>query len=326
MTTLNSTDPGAIVAILFRRVGDSLLATPALRALKEQYPERKIRVIAEPQTARVFEGLQFVDELVVSSRSPSPIQLMSLMRRGEGAIATLDFLSDPRSAIASRLSGASIRVGFGVGVRKLLYTHRVAKQDQRAPVYSAIHKLRLAEQLGASSAEILPEFELTSEELTRSSVMWQRAGLSNRGVVAIFVSSRRSYKRWPLTSFIQLIEEFRACHIPEIVLVGSTNEESEMREFAQSADLPPARVLACDSLGVLASVLKRATILVGNDGGPKHLACAVGTATATIFRHDPPEYWTPPNNPLHVALNSPDGTNVVKVFETVMLVYNRALM
>lgn len=325
MTSLDSSLLGSITALLFRRVGDSLLATPALRALKEKYPDRRIRVIAEPQTSRVFEGLAFIDEVIVSPSSPSAIRLAHLIRQDGGAVATLDFLSDPRSAIACRLSGAAVRIGFGVGLRRYLYTHRVALQDQSAPVYSAIHKRRLAEQLGATTTGILPEFVISQVDNTLSSVKWQRAALSSRGVVALFISSRRQYKRWPLESFVASVEKLRERNVLEIAVVGGLNEDQEMREFAQSADIPPERVLTCSTLGELAAVLKRATLLVGNDGGPKHLACAVGTATLTVFRHDPPEYWTPPNNPLHVALRSDSGSNVAEVVDMAMQVYQRAL-
>lgn len=322
---LDPSIPGSIVALLFRRVGDSLLATPALRALKDKYPDRSIRVISEPQTIRVFEGLPYIDEIVECPRSPSAFHLQSQIRKGGGAAATIDFLSNPRTAIACRLSGTSVRVGFAIGLRKFFYTHRVALQDQTAPVYSAIHKLRLAEQIAATTTNIFPDFVLTQEDNTLSSIMWQKAGLSSRGVVALFISSRRSYKRWPLESFEQLVERLREQQIQEIILVGGANEESEMRDFAKAADLPPERVLACNTLGVLTSVIKRATVLIGNDGGPKHLACAVGTATVTIFRHDPPEYWTPPQHRLHVALRSDAGANIEEIANVAIRVYREAL-
>lgn len=314
-----------VTALLFRRVGDSLLATPALRALKAAHPHWSIRVISEPQAARVFEGLPYVDELQLCPRSPSPLRLAYLARKGRSPHVTIDFMSDPRTALATRLSGAPIRIGFAKGVRRHLYTCKISLQDTNSPVYSAVHKLRLVESLGATSDSLLPDFVLTQEEITRASVKWQLANLSTRGVVALFISSRRPYKRWPLESFAELVEQLRGLHIPEIVLIGSMAEEPEMRAFAQQADIPPERVLSCESLGVLAAVIKRATLLIGNDGGPKHLATALGTATVTIFRHDPPEYWTPPNHPLHLAVRAEQYADTTSIVRAAVGVYEAAL-
>lgn len=306
-------------------MGDSLLATPALRALKAARPDWLVRIVSEPQTARVFEGLPYVDELRVTPPSPSIMRLAYLARVSSPSQVVLDFLSDPRSAVASRLSGANTRVGFAKGLRRHLYTVQVPRQNTDAPVYSAIHKLKLVEPFGAVAADVLPDFVLTQEEITRASVKWQLANVSARGVVALFISSRRPYKRWPLESFAELVEHLRGLHIPEIVLVGSGAEEQEMRTFAQSADIPPERVLACESLGVLAAVIKRATLLIGNDGGPKHLATALGTATVTLFRHDPPEYWTPPNHSLHLAVRADQLPDTVYVARSAAAVYEVAL-
>ncbi|MBK6766093.1 MAG: glycosyltransferase family 9 protein [bacterium] len=161
--------------------------------------------------------------------------------------------------------------------------------------------------------------------MTRASVKWQLANVSSRGVVALFIASRRPYKRWPLESFAELVELLRGLHVPEIVLVGSIAEEPEMRAFAQLADLPPQRVIGCESLGVLAAVIKRATLLIGNDGGPKHLATALGTATVTIFRHDPPEYWTPPNHPLHLAVRTDEFPDTASIVRAAVGIYEAAL-
>ncbi len=315
MTVLSENTRGAIVALLFKRVGDSLLATPALRALKSRHPDSNLAVLVEPQVARVFQNLPYIDNIVVCAKSPNALRLARLARSWGTPAATVDFLSDPRSALASLLSGAPLRAGFAVGLRKWFYTHQVELQDAENPIYSAEHKMRLAAQLGASSSDILPDFVLIKSDEAFADEVWKRARLSRQRVAALFISSRRSYKRWPLESFRQLVTILRARSIENVLVVGGKSEEQEMTSFAQSSGIAPERVIACDSLGELAAVLKQSTVFIGNDGGPKHLACAVGTATITMFRNDPPEYWTPPKNMRHIAFVSSANCGVEEVAE-----------
>lgn len=315
MTVIAEHTRGAIVALLFKRVGDSLLATPALRALKRRYPDRDLAVLVEPQVARVFQNLPYINSVVVCTKSPNSLRLAQLARSSGVPSATVDFLSDPRSAWASLLSGAQLRVGFAVGLRKWFFTHHVEPQNAGNPVYSAAHKMLLAAQLGASSTDLFPDFVLNYSDEAFANEVWKKAGLPQHGTAALYISSRRSYKRWPLESFQQLVRRLRARNIENLLVVGSKAEELEMIAFAQTSDISLERVIACANLGELAAVLKQSTVFIGNDGGPKHLACAVGTATVTMFRNDPPEYWTPPDNPRHVAFVTVDESGVEEVAE-----------
>jgi ADP-heptose:LPS heptosyltransferase len=72
------------------------------------------------------------------------------------------------------------------------------------------------------------------------------------------------------------------------------------------ADLPHDRIASFTDLGDMAAFLKLCQCYVGNDGGPKHLAVAVGAPTVTVFQNDPWEYWTPPDGSRHVAVGGPN--------------------
>ncbi len=74
VTVLSENTRGAIVALLFKRVGDSLLATPALRALKSRHPDSNLAVLVEPQVARVFQNLPYIDNIVVCAKSPNALR------------------------------------------------------------------------------------------------------------------------------------------------------------------------------------------------------------------------------------------------------------
>jgi ADP-heptose:LPS heptosyltransferase len=290
--------------VLFRRVGDSLLATPALRAIKQHRPDAHVLVISEPQVARVFAQNPSVDEIITVGRGGSLIALTAALRVSRPTIV-LDFLSDPRSASACLLSGAQERVGIAGRGRSWMYTKTVPRQEPAQPVYSALHKLALAAAIGASSQDTTLEFHVGDDDRMFAETVWSERGWDRTTrVAAFFVHSRRDYKRWPLEHFGEIIRRMRgeSSFVP-LVLV-TPGDESAVSELRARSELPVRHVLPVLDLGHLAAVLERCAILIGNDGGPKHLAVALGTPTLTIFMQDSPLWWTPPDHPLHHALGA----------------------
>lgn len=320
------TGHGDIFALLFRRIGDSLLATPSLRALKQRFPDRKLFVLAEPQTARVFAGNPVIDDILITPKSPSPFQLAGLIKRHDKPAATIDFLSDPRTALACLLSGARTRVGFKTSLRSLLYTHRVPLQNTAAPVYSAKHKLGLARALNAETESLDIDFYLKESDSGAVTKWKQRAHIhESTRIIAIFPYSRRDYKRWQPDRYISLCKKLQA--IPDFfpVLISGPGEADYCSSIVTAASLNENHLLVFDDLGKMAALLKLATVYVGNDGGPKHLAVAMGTPTITVFLNDPPEYWTPPDTTRHIALASsaPAGISVDTVMDELHRMFER---
>ncbi len=301
MKIISLKDDGAIVALLFRRIGDSLLATPALRAIKETYPHSSVVVICEPQVTRVFEGLKFIDKIVNIGKSPSPLRLMRIIRSEHNVIALMDFLSDPRSAAGSTMSGVPIRTGFPKSIRRFAYTHPIPLQVPTHPIYSSVHKAQLANALGAQTQNFRPAFALTENDVTNARQALKQFVDQRKLIIGMFVSSRRAYKRWPLDRFAAIIRAVKS-HDINVVLVGGPGESQDAREVCRLSNLSEQNTVMFADIGSMAAFLAECNLYIGNDGGPKHLAVAMGTPTLTVFQNDPPEYWTPPDDPIHVAV------------------------
>jgi len=300
-----------IVALLFRRIGDSLMATPALRAIRKRFPDHLLSVITEPQTARIFELNPAIDEIFIADKSPSPLQLSRLIKQNGRPEIVLDFLSDPRTALACLLSGAHVRVGFKTSFRSLVYHHRVPLQDQLHPVHSAKHKLELAMAIGSKTESLETEFYLTENDIQFASDWQRRTSIHDATrLIAIFPFSRREYKRWQPDRYISLCKKLQA--IPDFfpVLISGPGEADYCSMIAAAANLDERHSIVFSDLGEMAAFLKLSSLYVSNDGGPKHLAAAMQTPTVTIFLNDPPEYWTPPNSSLHIALASNDTAGI----------------
>jgi heptosyltransferase-2 len=322
--------------LLFRRIGDSFMAQPALRAIRLAMPDARIAVVTEPQCARVFRGLRYVDEVRELSHSKGPLSFVKALRADGRPDVTLDFMSNPRTAVASLLSGAGSRVGIDYRGRGWLYTQRISVQNPAAPVYSAIHKLQLATIIGATSQDYSTDLSLSeSDHEFAERMLTELSHDATLPLVAFFVHSRRTYKRWDCRHYASVMSHIRADGMATPLLLCTPGDEAAVAAVADGAKLAPDSVLRISDLGQLGALLSRMTLYVGNDGGPKHVAVAVGTRTVTLFGTEPPEYWTPPDPDRHVAItsqvagetspNTLDGISPEQVLKEVRLALARAI-
>ena len=302
-----------ITALLFRRVGDSLLATPALRAIKKAYPNAELEVLVEPQVERVFRGNPWIDSIRVV-QTVSSIALCRHLRRGGRPDVVVDFLSDPRSAMACFLSRSPVRVGFAHSLRRHSYTRPVTVQDEQRPLYSAQHKLGLAYAVGAKGDDEHTEFYLTDADRGWADEQWrQRGWTDDLPAVAFFVHSRRDYKRWPLAHFVEVIRHVNKQRHARPILLHTPGDDEPIRMLIDSGTVTQESIVSPRDLGCLGAALAKCSMLVGNDGGPKHIAIALNVPTLTIFGAERPEFWTPPHSDLHQYITPPDGGTIREI-------------
>jgi ADP-heptose:LPS heptosyltransferase len=302
-----------IVTLLFRRVGDTLLATPALRAIKKAYPDAMLEVLAEPQVERVFLYNPWVDKLTIA-REVTAIQLARQLRSTGRPNAVVDFLSDPRSAIACFLSRSPARVGFAQTFRRRFYTRCVAQQNPRNPVYSAQHKLGLAYAIGARGDDDRTDFFLAEADREWGKQEWESRGWTDdTPSVAFFVHSRRIHKRWPLERFVKVIQHVDRELGWRPIILNTPGDDESAAALRNGGFVGPDSLLTIHDLGQLGDALSKCALLVGNDGGPKHLAVALNVPTLTIFGSDRPEYWTPPHSDLHHVVAPSGGGSIQQV-------------
>jgi heptosyltransferase-3 len=290
--------PKRILLTQLRRIGDVLMTTPAVRAVRETYPDAHIVYLTEAPSDQIFRNSPLVNEVWAADRNSSLLgrwRLMQDVRRGRFD-AVVDFFSNPGSAQLAWFSGAPLRVGFAFRGRQWAYTEAIP--PSRGLTYAAEDKLTLLEPLGIgprTGASLLPEIFLPEEP--RAYAARTLAGMDvapDDLLVALCPVSRQPYKVWPAANFARiadiLIERYQA----KILMIAGPGEEhfvdavrAEMVHFALPA-------LDAPNLLEMAALMERCHLFVGNDGGPRHFAIAVGTPTVAVFGRPFPEHWTPP--------------------------------
>jgi len=289
-----------ILAIRLRQLGDVLATLGALQALRAHNARRAIAFVVDAPYADLVRGLPYVDRVLVPPRGGAGAWLRFLREvRAVGATATLDFHGSARSALLTRVSGAGVRAGFDVRLRKHAYTVVEPRADFAqgvvVPRTSLVSAMRLAHHVGVAPIDgAMPRIESSPALRDATRARWADSGvpgaqLAAGRVVGLNPGRPVASKRWPLEGFADLARRLvRDGHT--VVVFWGPGEEDAARALVESTGhgvvLAPAFTLA-----ELPAALSHVRLLVTIDSGLKHLAVCARTPTVTLFGPTDPREW-----------------------------------
>ena len=285
-----------ILALQFKYFGDAVLMTPALRALRRHFPQAEIHLLASEEIAPLFLHLPWLTRVWAMPRRRGRASLrktwplLHALRR-EHFDRSVDFASNDRGAILSRLIGAKRRLGWdertGFLGRRFCYTDRVAPDPNPSHESARLAKL-------LSGWQIPPPVSLEAE-IRADPALAESAKkiLPRERVVICHVASSQSRKEWPLQHWAELNR--LATHAGWQVVFTTARGEREsalMTELEKIA--PEAQVLQqIAELPLFLAVLARAKVFISGDTGPLHFAAGLGVPTVSLFGPTSPLRWAP---------------------------------
>jgi lipopolysaccharide heptosyltransferase II len=298
-----------ILLIRLRQIGDVVFTTPAVRALRQRFPESHISYIVEPAAAPIVARNPHIDEVIVAPRPKGPaglraeIDLVWLLRRTPYDVA-IDFHGGPRASLLTWLSGAPMRVGYNVIGRSWMYTHRIARPRELRKRHSVANQWDLLQpfDIPPPAPETTP-VEMVADENTAAAVAarLRSTGLgSDSQLVVIHVSAGNPFRRWPIASFASVAAELAMSDERHYVIItsGPSEHDAAERVIAEArtrAGPAGERVLACGefSLGELRALVDRAALYIGGDSGPLHVASTSHVPIVALYGPTLPERSAP---------------------------------
>lgn len=296
--------PQRILIIQLRQIGDVLLSTPAVRALRRRYPQAYLAYLVEERPGLVLKGNPHLDEIIIRPTHGGwrePVQTIQRVRQGRFDLV-VDFLASPRTALISWFSGAKVTISFANRRRRYFYTHPVMPQG----IYAAEQKLSLLRILGISGHSLDLEMPVPAPAREKIRGFFQARGLDNgRPIVVMEPFHKRPVRQWPGPYFARLADMIARELRARVVFSWGPGKEAEVKAILDLAQEPHLTAPATD-LHELAALYAAADLYVGNDCGPRHIAASQGKPTFAILGPTD-ESWTPPNDPRHqtVAKNLP---------------------
>jgi ADP-heptose:LPS heptosyltransferase len=256
------------VAILrLRSLGDCVLTTPALDILRRARPDLRVAVVVEDRFRAIFEDNTDVDEIL----PPLPKALRRFRPR-----LCLNFHGGSRSAWMTAVSGARYRAGFGHFRYQFLYNLHIPRAQKilgvERTVHTAEHLASAMFWLGAPAVEV-PRAQLVS-----------RATGPARPLAVIHPVGATPEKTWRADGFLEVANHLRQSGL-DVVFIGAAGDD--LSPFAGF------RGLWGQPLSEIKDLLATASLFVGNDSGPAHMAAAFGLPVVAIFGESDPAIWGP---------------------------------
>ncbi len=275
-------------------VGDVVLATPVLAALRGHFVDAQITYLLRAYVEDLIAGGGWHDELVHwpagkgLARERDTLRMARELARRRHDVAIL-MTNSFRSALVAYLAGAKRRVGYARDGRSWLLTDRLPslKKDGRfVPTPILPYYARLAEHVGCAVADRKLRLVITPEQEAAGQTLKRHYGLDRGRPYAIVNAGAKfgASKCWPADRYAELCERLPRDFGLTPVLIGAPGEAALLRRIATIAQ---ADVVCCTdpptTLGSLKVLVRDAALLVGNDTGPRHYGEAFDIPLVTIF-------------------------------------------
>ena len=288
-----------VLVVIPNWVGDVVLASPTLAALRDRFQRSHIAYVLRPYVAEIVHGCGWHDELIFWPQRASDGTLFGLVGRLRAAKFDLALLltNSFRSALTAWLARVPRRVGYVREARGWMLTDRLRplKRDGEfipasvLPYYAAV-----AEAVGCPVPDRTPRLGIAPDQERRGVELMRHYGLGAGQPYALINPGAKfgAAKCWLPERFAEVCDRLAAEWDLLPVLIGSPDDGPLLRDIARRVR---GRVACCvepgTTLGSLKPLAREASLMICNDTGPRHYAIAFGVPTVTIFGPTHPE-WT----------------------------------
>ena len=298
-----------ILLVRLRLIGDVVLTTPLLRALRRRYPDARLTYLVEPAAVPVVRGNPNLAHLVVApkrrglARVRDDISMARRLRRQRFDVA-IDLHGGPRAAWFTWASGAPMRIGYAIKGRAWMYTHVIGRTPDEAPRASVANQWDLLAPLDVGPPDPARDpLEMAEDPEAVASVerrLREARITAAHPIVVVHVSAGNPFRRWPRESFEALVVALaRRDASRRIILTSGPSDASAANAIADGARaaLGPAAAAVPDvgefDLAELRALVERAAVYIGGDSGPLHSAGTTTTPMVALLGPTLPERSMP---------------------------------
>ena len=304
--------PQKILVVQPSWVGDAVMATPTLRALRNLYPGAEISYLLRRYVKPIYTGMPWVDRLITyrtgktkAKAGKGLFDLAARLRAGRFDMAVL-LPNSFKTALLCKMAGIDKVVGYDRDGRGFLLTDKLLPQKERGkfvPFPIVRYYMGLAQYLGSHDRDLTMNLFVTESERRAASDVFARAGLEpdlerpaerGRGPLVLLNPGAQygAAKCWLPESFAQLADRLSDERGATVLLSGAPKERAIIEAIKRSLKRPAIDLSARGmTLGALKEITRRSDLMVTNDTGPRHIAAAFNVPVVTVFGPTHPE-WT----------------------------------
>ncbi len=289
-------DVRQVLVIRLRSIGDTVLTTPSLFALRRFLPSARIDILLEDWVAPVLDGTPLVDEVITVKRSGAASRARTArLLRSRAYDVVYNLHGGTTATFLTRASGARHRVGYAAYQYSRLHNHVAPSSSMlwgRDKTHSVEQQLALLGWTGVPVSDRPPtQLSITPGADERIADRLAAARIAEDSFAVIHPTAAFDTKRWATEKFARVAEHLSAQGLAIIAITSPA--EAHVAEALKQISSAPVATLTNLSLPEVTALTSRARLFVGNDSGIAHMAAATGTPSVVIFGSSNVAHWRP---------------------------------
>lgn len=284
-----------ILIVRLDRLGDVVLSTPVIKAVRDAYPKSHIAFLVRPYAEDAVKGNPYLNEVITYDKKATLKFVLSLaMKRFDLALI---LHPTSRTHLVTFFAGIPERVGYD---RKLgaLLTKRIPHTKQEGLKHEMDYTLDILRYIGIEPKERKAYFPIKPGSEKKIHDIFSKAGIKESdNIVVLNPSASCPSKRWRPESFAIVGDRLAERCGARVVIISDVRDRETADRVANAMRKASLNIAGQTSVADLGSLLRRAKLFISNDSGPVHIACAVGAPVIAIFgRKDAglsPKRWGP---------------------------------
>jgi predicted lipopolysaccharide heptosyltransferase III len=289
-----------ILLLQLKRIGDLILTTPAVAALRASFPEAQLTLVVSSECADLLPAISNIDRTLIARRNLRDLALFFFIAARKFDYC-IDFTRNDRSASLALISKArrrvvSYRVREQAKTRARAYTDFVGVRTR--DVHTIDYNLALLKPLGARDASSAPQLDLPQMAYGKADAL-RRNWKIIKPYVILHPGSARQEKLWDPTRWAEVIDYFGCGNGVDLVLTSgpSSDEQAHIAAIKNKTQRQIIDLSGKTDLLTLAGLISQARLLVTVDSAPVHLAAATRTPQVILFGPTNPFHWRPRESP-----------------------------
>ena len=284
------------------RIGDVVLSTPAIKAVRDKYPDAHIAFMVRPYAKDLTFDNPYLDEVIIYDKYGKHKSLLNTilfalnLRKKKFDLAIMLHPTN-RVHLIAFLAGIPERIGYD---RKLafLLTKKTPHAKQEGKKHELDYTLELLEAAGIQAKDKELFVPLHEENVLKAEKLLSEHHVGNDvTLVAVNPGASCASKRWPAGNFAEISDKLAEKYKARILLISDSANREFADKMAAKMKYEPVNLAGRTSVGDMAALISKCKLFISNDSGPVHIASAVKVPVISIFgRNDTglsPKRWGP---------------------------------
>jgi len=289
-------------------IGDGIMTTPAIRAIRKNFPNAHITLLSKPWVAPVFQYSPHIDRIMIYDANGCHSGLKGKIRliqdiRNQNFDTAILLQNAIEAAILVFLAGVKCRVGFNTDARGMLLTHPVPISKEIKSIHQTHYYVNMLESAGLSNdGHYLELFIGTEDRISAYKFLHKLNASPNIRWIGMNPSATYgTAKQWFPKRFAQLADRIAQDDHTGILIFGGPKDRQLGEHVCDLMQSPAINLAGKTTLGMAMAIIQQCKAFITNDSGLMHIACALQTPLVAIFGSTNPITTGPIGKNAHIV-------------------------